>query len=402
MPPLVACTHARKETTMLRLLPFALTLLLAAPATAATFHVDSEADEVDVAPGDGVCASANDGCTLRAALQEANALAGPDTIRLPAGMYGLTHTGANEDQAASGDLDLRGRLRLLGSGTATTIVDGKNGDRVFDVLGRARVTLTKLTVRGGNLPNDQGGGIQTDSMSRVVLKRLLVEDNIAVAGGGVAALGHLKVVASTVRENTASVGGGLAVMNAEIRGSTFDGNLATGLAGSFTGHDIIAQGPGAVTIVNSTSTGQIQTASFCFPDGDCRDGADILLANVTANVVSRVVHGTDTGSFTLRNTIIEKCDTDLISQGYNLIRQEGCFIAGDLSGVVIGEDPLLSSLLDHGGPTATRVPVGVSPATDGGNPAAPGSGGTACEATDQRGVVRPIGDGCDIGAVEAH
>ena len=388
---------------MLRLLPLALTLLLAAPAAAATFHVDSEADAVDVAPGDGVCASANDGCTLRAAVQEANALAGADTIRLPAGTYGLTHTGMNEDEAASGDLDLRGRLRVLGSGTAATIVDGKNGDRVFDILGRARVTLVKLTVRGGNPSGGNGGGIQTDTASRVVLKRVLVEDNVGFAGGGIAALGRLKMVASTVRENSASLGGGLALgADTEIRGSTFDGNLATGFAGSFSGEDVFAEGPAAVTIVNSTSTGQIQTASLCFPGGGCRDGADILLANVTANVVSRVVQGTDTGSFTLRNTIIERCDSDLISEGYNLIRQEGCFIAGDLSGVVIGEDPLLSSLLDHGGPTATRVPVGVSPATDGGSPLAPGSGGTACEATDQRGVVRPVGDRCDIGAVEAH
>ena len=336
-------------------------------------------------------------------MQEANALAGPDTIRVPAGTYALTHTGAGEDDAATGDLDIRGRLHIIGSGTADTIVDGKNGDRVFDILGRARVTLAKLTVRGGSAPSSEGGGIQTDLRSRVALKRVLVEDSVACVGGGIAALGRLKMIASTVRDNTAGVGGGLAISaDSEIRTSTFDGNLATGVD-MFTGHDILAQGPGAVTIVNSTSTGQIQTISFCLPaGGGCREGADILLANVTANVVSRVVLALDSGSFTLRNTIIEKCDTDLISQGYNLIRQEGCFIAGSLNGVVIGEDPLLSSLADHGGPTATRVPVGVSPATDGGSPLAPGSGGTACEATDQRGFVRPVGDGCDIGAVEAH
>ena len=389
---------------MFRVLPFAIALLLAAPAGAATFHVDSDADEVDVLPGDGVCATASDTCTLRAAVQEANALAGPDTIRVPAGKYDLTHTGAGEDEAASGDLDLRGRLRVVGSGTATTIVDGKNGDRVFDVLGGARVTLAKLTVRGGNPPDSGlGGGIQTDRLSRVTLKRLLVEDNIGYVGGGIAATGRLKVVASTVRGNTAGIGGGLAVLaDTEVRGSTFDGNMATGVA-SFTGHDIIGQGPATVTIVNSTVTGQIQTISFCLPaGGGCDEGADFVLANVTANVLSRVALSLDSGSFTLRNTIIEQCDTDLISEGYNLIRQEGCFIAGDLSGVVIGEDPVLSSLGNHGGPTATLVPDGVSPATDGGSPLAPGSGGTACEATDQRGVERPVGDRCDIGAVEAH
>ena len=42
-----------------------------------------------------------------------------------------------------------------------------------------------------------------------------------------------------------------------------------------------------------------------------------------------------------------------------------------------------------------------SPAIDAGNPAAPGSGNGACEATDQRGVRRPGGAACDIGAFEA-
>jgi len=41
-----------------------------------------------------------------------------------------------------------------------------------------------------------------------------------------------------------------------------------------------------------------------------------------------------------------------------------------------------------------------SPAIDAGNPATPGSGGNACQATDQRGVSRPVGMRCDMGAYE--
>lgn len=59
-------------------------------AHAATFTVNSTADAVDAALGDGVCATAGGQCTLRAAIQEANALAGADTITLPAGTYILT------------------------------------------------------------------------------------------------------------------------------------------------------------------------------------------------------------------------------------------------------------------------------------------------------------------------
>ena len=47
--------------------------------------MDNAVDAVDANPGDGVCSTAGDQCTLRAAIQETNALAGADSITLPAG-----------------------------------------------------------------------------------------------------------------------------------------------------------------------------------------------------------------------------------------------------------------------------------------------------------------------------
>ena len=69
------------------LLALALALVAAfpIPVFAATFNVDSTADEVDATPGDGTCATAGGACTLRAAVQEANATVGLDTVDLPAG-----------------------------------------------------------------------------------------------------------------------------------------------------------------------------------------------------------------------------------------------------------------------------------------------------------------------------
>ena len=70
-------------------------------------------------------------------------------------------------------------------------------------------------------------------------------------------------------------------------------------------------------------------------------------------------------------------------------------------------NPQVGALAANGGPTLTHALLGGSPAIDTGNPAAPGSGGNACESTDQRGYLRPA-DGdtngsalCDIGALEA-
>ncbi|TMB18127.1 MAG: CSLREA domain-containing protein [Deltaproteobacteria bacterium] len=109
--------------------------LLAATITgaqAATFTVDTTTDGVDAVPGDGVCATAAGACSLRAAVQEANALEGPDTIDLPAGTYVLTLAGPAEDESASGDLDVHETLTITGAGAATTVIDGNRASGVIE------------------------------------------------------------------------------------------------------------------------------------------------------------------------------------------------------------------------------------------------------------------------------
>src|SRR5215470_16698607 len=96
-------------------------LVLALPVSdfAATFTVNARDDRIDTNPGDGHCdadpATPGDQCTLRAAVQEANASPGADTIMLPAGTYRLTLAGALEDAAATGDLDLFGDVTIIGA-----------------------------------------------------------------------------------------------------------------------------------------------------------------------------------------------------------------------------------------------------------------------------------------------
>ena len=117
-------------------------ILMAAPqsAAAATFTVNSTLDLPDLNPGDGLCNTNVATCTVRAAVMEANASAGADTINIPAGTYTLTRTpfddefnfgGANE---SIGDLDiLNGDVTIVGAGAASTIIDGGNIDRIFDI-----------------------------------------------------------------------------------------------------------------------------------------------------------------------------------------------------------------------------------------------------------------------------
>src|SRR5262245_51742013 len=110
-------------------------VFLSASAHAAVFTVNVTVDTADVNPGDGVCETApgNGVCTLRAAVQETNALFGADTINLPAGNFLLSIAGQGENAAASGDLDITDNLTIVGAGPQSTTINGGQFDRVFDV-----------------------------------------------------------------------------------------------------------------------------------------------------------------------------------------------------------------------------------------------------------------------------
>jgi CSLREA domain-containing protein len=78
------------------------------------FAVDSLLDGVDAAPGDGICRTAQGECTLRAAVQEANALAGADEISIGEGWHLLSIPGSDDD-ASAGDLDITDDLTIRGA-----------------------------------------------------------------------------------------------------------------------------------------------------------------------------------------------------------------------------------------------------------------------------------------------
>ena len=109
---------------------------------------------MDANPGDGICADPDGYCSLRAAVMEANAFPGADTITVPAGNYLFTIAGAGEDGAATGDLDLTDDVTIAGAGT--TIVDGSGLDRVLhagsDGRGkRGNNHWRRCPGRGGNM-----------------------------------------------------------------------------------------------------------------------------------------------------------------------------------------------------------------------------------------------------------
>jgi CSLREA domain-containing protein len=208
------------------------------PALAAGFTVNDTTDRVDANPGDGTCATAAPVvCTLRAAVQEANALAGADVITIPAGAFTLSLTGADDDAAVTGDLDVTAPLTITGNGAAgpnATIVSGADTVRVFDILGSAgNVSISALTVTNGFSGVGQlAGGIWNSATLTLSNVRVLDSEG-RLGGGGINNDNTLTATDVTIAGcTTNSQGGGLYnTGSATLTGVTLSGNHSGAIGG---------------------------------------------------------------------------------------------------------------------------------------------------------------------------
>jgi hypothetical protein len=192
-------------------------------ALLATLQVTTDLDVVD--PNDTFL-------SLREAVLQANASPGPDTIKLPPGQYSLSLTGADEDFAATGDLDVRDDLTIVGAGRNETVI---GGCRAFDVFG-VNLTLSGATVGGGS--DDHGGAISVQSGS-------LALDNVRVSG-------HLSVPDGNL------YGGGIYAVDSSVSivNAWMVGNTVEAMRGDVSGGAIYTTG-GSLKVVNSLFVGNM-------------------------------------------------------------------------------------------------------------------------------------------------
>ncbi|MCX6058572.1 MAG: hypothetical protein NTW69_10530 [Chloroflexi bacterium] len=323
----------------------------------------------------------------------------------------------------TGELVVDKDLSLIGPGAANLNISGNHASRVIN--NSAHLTISNLTIRDGEAGLGQGGGILNVGSGVLTIINSVIASNHAQAGAGIfnSSGGQLQVANSTFFANltqavNAGAANGAGIYNAgpggvaSITNSTFSTNNGQD-NGSGLYNDSTA------TVTNSTFTLGQANSSAVYNDKN----GNLQLNNVTITLNTGIQQATglmaNGGSVNVANSIIAgnittgnnsrpDCDGKIISGGHNLIGVNGCNFNGG-TGDLLGNNnaPInarLGALTNNGGPTSTYTLLVGSPAIDAGNPAAPGSGGGACEVTDQRGVTRPVlGAGsliCDIGAVE--
>src|SRR3954453_188565 len=161
----------------------------AAPVHAAPFTVNSVLDEArnPAAPA-GVCQSTPSGvCTLRAAIQTANAFTGADVITLPGGPpYVLT----------LGTLTITSDVTINGAGAASTIIDGGGTAGGLSLSTPNILSVSGVTIQNGAAAQ-RAGGIFTAPGGTLNLSNSIVTNNRANAGaaqgGGIYVAGTLNL-----------------------------------------------------------------------------------------------------------------------------------------------------------------------------------------------------------------
>lgn len=203
----------------------------AAPSTPIMITVTTATDEND---GVGV-----GGVSLREAIIEVNNNAAGGTITFDASLDGtpilLTIAGADEDAAATGDLDIATEVTIQGNGAANTIIqaDSANGfsDRVLEILDGADLTLDGVTITGASHTQD-GGGILAQSNTNLTVRNSSISGNTGDDGGGME-LGRnstITVIDSIISGNSGDgEGGGIYANNSvmlSISGTTISNNTS--------------------------------------------------------------------------------------------------------------------------------------------------------------------------------
>jgi CSLREA domain-containing protein len=342
----------------------------------------------------------------------------------------------SSESSGGGIANLRGTLTVSSSTIVSNTAELGGGIRNSGTL-----TVTASTVAGN--AGEIGGGVASDAGSATFAASTINNNS----GIGIANLAALAVTDSTISGNTDNgifndTRGTLEVTSSRIGSSADSGlnNRGTLILSDSTvvGNMAVIDGggirnSGTLTATNSTISGNSAPGNG---GGIASSGPLVALNNVTItqntanSQADRIADGggiySGGGAFVLKNSLVAgnmvnssgqatplqpDCSGIFSSLGHNLVgdrQSPACAgLADGVNGDLVGDslsgsaiDPKLGPLADNGGATSTHALLTGSPAIDAGSRAPPGGDGGACAPLDQRGVSRPQGSRCDIGAYE--
>jgi predicted outer membrane repeat protein len=408
--------------------------LSASPAAASTIHVSDEASFL--------------------AAWDSNA---NDTIVLDADIHLSVANCDDADRESVTDpitIDGQGQFK---------IVQDCAGQRVLFADNGGNITLRGVTIAGGSGTGDGAGLDETSSAAVTVTidHSTFLNNVIGNTGGnrdgGAVNMGSansaLIVTASSFLNNHADDDGGAIDCNnlsqtITVTGSTFAGNSTSNISGSSGAAVDLESDNCLLTMTNSTVTTNTSGDEAVINGETSNDTIKLIYSDIVNNTVSPAppspmaqappvapasdepgpVHAevrtqsdvqtanveiATPANLTVFGTVITaphggpNCSdssgaplTGVTSAGYNFADDTSCGLTAATDKQAAGLDPLLGSLANNGGPTQTLLPATGSPLIDAIAAAACQSGPAAGVTTDQRGIVRPQGPGCEIGSVE--
>ncbi len=311
------------------------------------------------------------------------------------------------DSAASGNTAANTGAGIFNSGTLTlnnSTVSGNNASNAGSgVYNSGTLILNGSTVSNNGTGSDSGGIYNNGTAT---LTDSTIRENLGLDGAGMSNSGTMSLVGSTVIDNFGYFGGGIS-NNGTL---TVDGSLLAGNTVVGNGGGLLNFAPGSATLSNSTVSGNSAGAAGgnVFGGGGIYNSANLTLHSSTISGNSAPAGNgggiaSPAGYAYVGNTIIANNPSGgncaggaPASQGYNLSRDNSCALSQ--TGDINNTNPLLGPLANNGGPTRTHALLSESPAAEAGMFAFLTFG---CLSTDQRGVSRPQGLRCDIGAYEA-
>ncbi len=369
-----------------------LTALAVTPAYAAGIVVNTDTDKDGLFIFDGQCG-----------LREAIANADNDAATFPdcaAGSGTDTITfAANYTITLRNELAFTTAITITGNGAANTVIQANANPytatyRVFEVRATGNLTLDGLTVQNGRCSGScatssfLGGGIYNNGGTLTVISSTL-SVNQATAGGGIYNNGGtLTVISSTLSANLAhDAGGGMynSGSSPTLTNVTFSDNGATDLAAFIGGGGGMYNSGGSPTLTNVT---------FSTNSAINYGGGGMYNYSSSPKLMNTLIANSASGGDCVNSALsaLNGASSNNLIEG---IGSNACGLTNGVNGNIIGQDPNLGPLANNGGFTQTHALLAGSPAIDAGT-------NTGCPATDQRGVTRPQGAACDIGAYEVE